>query len=76
MVAWVIIFLAGAALTIWNVFVVFEDYFKYQVDTSISVNKNTVVGEFRLLTLFSSSILNIKFWFEEYVFKTSKFIFS
>ena len=57
MVAWVIIFLAGAALTIWNVFVVFEDYFKYEVDTSISVNKNTVVGEFRLLTLFLSSIL-------------------
>ena len=58
MVGWVIIFLAGAALTIWNVFVVFEDYFKYQVDTSISVNKNTVVGEFRLFILFSSIEFN------------------
>ena len=73
MVAWVIIFLAGAALTIWNVFVVFEDYFKYQVDTSISVNKNTVVGEFRLHTLSLSSNKNTIF---KIVFKTLKFIYS
>ena len=43
MVVWVIIFLAGGALTIWNVFYVLDDYFKYDVDTSISVDKNTVV---------------------------------
>ena len=46
MVLWVIIFLAGGALTIWNVYYVFHDYFQYEVDTSISVDKNTVVRIF------------------------------
>ena len=41
--AWMVIFLAGGVATIWNVSVVMEDYLKYAVDTSISINMNTVV---------------------------------
>ena len=41
--AWMVIFLAGGVATIWNVSYVMKDYFKYDVDTSISINMNTVV---------------------------------
>ena len=41
--AWVVIFLAGTVATVWNVFYVLDDFFKYDVDTSISINKKTTV---------------------------------
>ena len=42
--AWMVIFLAGGVATIWNVTVVMKDYFEYNVDTSISIDMNTVVS--------------------------------